>query len=72
MDFILNIFKVFIHLLCSAWLEEASIAAAAAGDAIATICLGAPPLLKEEFLVGAELLSPFKLLGAFEVSLLKI
>ena len=53
-------------------MEEASIAAAAAGDAMATICLVAPPLLKEEFLTGAEFRSPFKLVGDFESSLSEI
>ena len=46
--------------------------AAAAGDAMATICLVAPPLLKEEFLTGAEFRSPFKLFGDFESSLSEI
>ena len=70
---ILNFWKLFFgtHLLCSAWLEEASIAAAAAGDAMATICLVAPPLLKEEFLTGAELRSAFKSFWLLESSLFK-
>ena len=46
-------------------------AAAAAGDARATICFVAPPELKDEFLSGAVLLSAFKLHGAFESSLLQ-
>ena len=37
-----------LYLLCSAILDEASIAAAAAGDARATICFVAPPVLNEE------------------------
>ena len=51
-------------------MEDASIAAAAAGDARATICFVAPPVLNDEFLSGAEFLSAFKLLVALVSSLL--
>ena len=57
------------YLLVSAKFADKSIAAAAAGEASATICLVAPPVLNDEFLSGTEVLLLLKLYVIFKPSL---
>ena len=57
------------YLLVSAKFADKSIAAAAAGEASATICLVAPPVLNDEFLSGTEVRLLLKLYVIFKPSL---
>ena len=57
------------YLLVSAKFADKSIAAAAAGEASATICLVAPPVLNDEFLSGTEVRLLLKLDVIFKLSL---
>ena len=66
---ILNNKSLSYYLLVSAKFADKSIAAAAAGEASATICLVAPPVLNDEFLSGTEVRLLLKLDVIFKPSL---